>query len=110
MSLCNRIGSMLLSMYKISRVRIQSVETWADMPEIMPDAMAAVAENMKNATCAGEFVTHRSKSSSSRDIPRPEHLIPSAAAMTVIRAASGRKTERNCSIDPTLKRIPDNYC
>ena len=79
---------------------IQSVETCANVPEMIPEVMAAVAENMKNETCAGELAMHRSKSIRSRDILRPEHLILSAAAAkTVIRAASGRNAERNCSIN-----------
>lgn len=94
---------MLLRVNKISRVRIHAVETCANAPEMIPEAMAAVIENMKKATCAGELATHRSNSYSSRAILRPEYPVFSTAAKTAaIKAASGRNAERNCSINLTF--------
>lgn len=87
---------MLLNMNKISRVMIHTVEICENAPEMILEAMAAVNENMKKATCAGEFAMHRSNSYSSRGILPPEHpILIAVAEMTVIKAASGRKAERS---------------
>jgi len=104
LNLWNSTRSMLLSTNRISSVRINRVETCANAPEMMPEAMAAVTENMKNATCAGELATHRSNSNSSCTILRPGYSVLSAAEKAIIKAASGRNADRNCSISSTFQK------
>ena len=87
----------------ISSERINKLETCAKAEATNAVAMAAVNENMKNATCAGEFSILQRKSLTIRPKLTLERFTLNASAKAAaITASNGRKLTINCSINPAF--------
>lgn len=87
----------------ISSERINRLETCARPDAASEAAMAAVNENMKNATCAGDLSILQPKSQTARPKLTTECFTLNAnAKAAVITASNGRNETMNCSINPAF--------
>jgi len=101
----NNISIIMLIKKRISSEMINRLETCANADATSAVAMAAVNENMKKATCAGDLSILRPKSLTIRPKPTLERFIPKASVKTaIITASNGRKETMNCSINPAFNK------
>lgn len=88
----------------ISSEITSKLETCAKADATNAVAIAAVNENMKKATCAGDLSILQPKSLTTRIKPTLEHFTQNASVKAAaITASNGRNETINCNINPAFK-------